>query len=96
VRIHNFVHKALRRLYFEDDSKGLPAEAVDKLRKILGFLQDMEDPSELRFLPTWKAHQMSGDRRGPWSLSVTRNWRLTFRIDVKENEITDVDYEDYH
>jgi toxin HigB-1 len=96
VRIRNFVHKGLRRLYLEDDSRGLPPEAVDKLRKILGFLQDMEEPGELRSLPKWKVHQMSGDRKGAWSLSVTRNWRLTFRIDVKENEITDVDYEDYH
>ena len=96
VRIHNFVHKGLRRLYLEDDSKGLPADAVDKLRKILGFLQDMEEMGELRSLPRWKVHQMSGDRKGTWSLSVTRNWRLTFRVDVKENEITDVNYEDYH
>jgi toxin HigB-1 len=85
-----------RRLYLGDDSKGLPADAVDKLRKILGFLQDMEEPGELRSLPSWKAHLMSGDRKGTWSLSVTRNWRLTFRVDVRENEITDVNYEDYH
>jgi toxin HigB-1 len=94
--MRNFVHRGLRRLYREDNSKGLPAEAVDKLRKMLGFLQDMEDPSELRALPTWKAHQMTGDRKGTWSLSVTRNWRLTFRVDATEKEITDVDYEDYH
>jgi toxin HigB-1 len=96
VRIRNFVHKGLRRLYLEDDSKGLPADGVDKLRKILGFLQDMEEPGELRSLPSWKAHLMSGDRKGTWSLSVTRNWRLTFRVDVRENEIMDVNYEDYH
>jgi proteic killer suppression protein len=96
VRIRNFVHKGLRRLYLEDDTRGLPASAVDKLRKMLGFLQDMEGPGKLRSLPRWKAHEMSGDRKGTWSLSVTRSWRLTFRIDVKQNEITDVDYEDYH
>ena len=27
---------------------------------------------------------------------VTRNWRLTFRIDRTEGEILDLDYEDYH
>ena len=32
------------------------------------------------------------DRR----LSVTRNRRLTFRIDSAENEICDVNLEDYH
>jgi proteic killer suppression protein len=42
----------------------------------------------------WKAHQLTGDRKGVWSLNVTRNWRLTFQI--KDGEILDVDYEDYH
>ena len=37
-----------------------------------------------------------GDRKGTWSLHVTRNWRLTFRIDTEEHEICDLDYEDYH
>jgi proteic killer suppression protein len=47
-------------------------------------------------LPVWKAHVLTGDRKGTWSLSVTANWRLTFRIDVAEDEICDVDFEDYH
>lgn len=39
---------------------------------------------------------MSGNRKGAWSLHVTRNWRLTFRVDVAEGKILDVNYEDYH
>jgi len=37
-----------------------------------------------------------GDRKGAWSPSVTRNRRLTFRIDAAEGEICDIDLEDYH
>jgi RelE-like toxin of type II toxin-antitoxin system HigB len=40
--------------------------------------------------------QLTGDRQGTWSLTVTRNWRLTCRIDRTEGEILDLDYEDYH
>ena len=96
MRIRNFVHKGLKRLYTYDNPKGLPADAVDKIRKMLSFIQDMENANELRSIPIWKAHQMSGDRKGIWSLHVTRNWRLTFRVDAAENEILDVNYEDYH
>ncbi len=39
---------------------------------------------------------MKGDRKGTWSPSITRNWRLTFRYDPKENEIYDLNFEDYH
>lgn len=96
MRIRSFVHKGLKRLYLQDSPKGLPPDAVDKIRKILAFLQDMGDAEELRAIPTWKVHAMTGDRKGTWSLHVTRNWRITFRIDAAEAEIYDLDYEDYH
>ena len=51
---------------------------------------------ELRTVPSWNAHRLAGDRRGVWSLSVTRNWRLTFQVDPIEGEIFDLDYQDYH
>ena len=41
----------------------------------------MEDADELRSLTAWKSHSLTGDRKGTWSLSVTRNRRLTFTID---------------
>jgi proteic killer suppression protein len=96
VKIRNFVHKGLKRLYEEDSAKGVPPDTVDKLRKMLAFLDDMQDPEELRSLPLWKAHILTGDRKGTWSLSVTRNRRLTFRVDTTELEIYDVNLEDYH
>ena len=96
VKIRSFAHKGLKRLYAEDSAKGVSPDAADKLRKMLAFLDDMEDPGELNSLPSWKAHMLTGDRKGTWSLSVTRNRRLTFRIDPAEREIYDVDLEDYH
>jgi toxin HigB-1 len=96
VRIRNFVHKGLKKLYADDVTKSVPPDAVDKLRKMLAFLDDMEDPEELRALPSWKVHTLTGDRKGTWSLSVTANRRLTFRIDTGEREIYDVNLEDYH
>ena len=96
VRIRNFVHKGLKKLYADDVAKGVPPDAVDKLRKMLAFLDDMEDPEELRALGSWKVHTLTGDRKGIWSLSVTANRRLTFRIDTGEREIYDVNLEDYH
>ena len=96
MRITNVVHKGLRRLIEDDNAVGLPPEAVPKLRRMISFLQDMEREDELVTVPSWKAHLLSGDRKGTWSLFVTRNWRLTFRIDRTEIEIVDLDYEDYH
>ncbi len=94
MRIRNFVHKGLRRLYETDDPKGLPADSVDKLRKMLAFLDAIASEEEVRNIPTWKAHRLTGNRRGTWSLHVSRNWRLTFEIE--DDEIANVSFEDYH
>lgn len=97
MKIRNFVHKGLKRLYTEDNAKAVPPDTLDKLRKDLAFLDDMQDPEELRALPSWGGgHALTMDRKGTWSLSVTRNRRLTFRIDTAEREICDLNLEDYH
>jgi len=96
VKIRSFAHKGLKALYADNIAKGVPPDSVDKLRKMLAFLDDMQDPEELRSLPVWKVHTLVGDRKGTWSLSVTRNRRLTFSIDSGGREIYDVDLEDYH
>jgi plasmid maintenance system killer protein len=93
MRIRTFAHAGLRRLYQADDTKGLPPDAVDTLRKQLAFLQDMETVGELRTLPAWKGHRLRGARAGTWA-HVTRNWRMTFRIE--NNELMEVNFEDYH
>jgi toxin HigB-1 len=86
----------MKRLYEEDNPKGLPPSAVDKLRKIVVFLDSMDNVDELRTIPVWKAHLLTGNRKGTWSLHVTKNWRVTFWIDNAEREIRDVNFEDYH
>ncbi len=90
MKIRNIIHKGVKRLFTEDTPKGVSAATVNKLRMMLAFLQDMESEDELRTIPVWQAHRLTGDR----SLHITPNWRLTFRIE--ENEICDLNLEDYH
>ena len=96
MRIRNVRHKGLRRFIEDDDASAIQPAVVPKLRRILSFLQDMEREEELHTVPTWRAHRLVGDRRSVWSLSVTRNWRITFRVDSVEGEIFDLDFQDYH
>ena len=74
----------------------MPPDTVDKLPKMLAYLDNLDDPEELRVLAAWKVHILTGDRKGTWSPSVTRNRRLTFRIDPAERALCDVNLEDYH
>lgn len=94
MKIRNIVHKGIKRLYTEGTVKGLPADAVNKLRNMLAFLDAMASAEELRAIPHWKAHALTGSRKRTWALHVTKNWRLTFRIE--QDEIRDLNFEDYH
>ncbi len=96
MKIRNVIHKGLRRFIERDDASGLQPAIVSKIQRMVSFLQDMETEDELRLVPSWKAHIMTGDRKGTWSLFVTKNWRMTFRVDKDEIEIIELDYEDYH
>lgn len=96
MKIGRIAHKGLRALYEDDSIKAIPAGTADKLRKMLAFLEDMGNPEELKALPIWSAHELTGDRKGSWSLYVTRNWRLTFTVDLAEREVRDLGLEDYH
>ena len=51
---------------------------------------------QLRVLNKWGAHILTGNRKGTWSLSVTKNWRLTFWVDQASGELCDLNLEDYH
>ena len=54
VKVRNFVHKGLKRLYSEDNAKGVPPDTVDRLRKMFAYLDNMEDEEELGSLRAWK------------------------------------------
>jgi toxin HigB-1 len=95
VDIESIRHKALRRFAETGDPKGLPGNLVERLRRMLAYLSVIESNDELRFPPNFGAHQLTGDRSGEWSLTVTKNWRMTFRVN-RRNAVEDMDLEDYH
>ena len=61
MRIKNVIHKGLRRFIENDDASGLQPAVVTKVRRIVSFLQDMEREDELRTVPSWKAHMLTGN-----------------------------------
>ena len=95
VQIDSIRHKALRNFVETGKPKGLNANVADRLRKMIAYLAAIETVEELLIPPNWGGHLLTGDRAGVWSLTVTKNWRMTFRVDA-EGAIADLDLEDYH
>ena len=91
--IRRFRHRGLKRLYERDDRGGVNAAHVARLERILTLLDVAQRPADID-LPGYRLHPLKGDRKGEWSVSVSGNWRVTFRFD--EGDVTDLNYEDYH
>jgi len=94
VIIGKFRHKGLRRLYEDDDPSGVPAHSVRKIKAILAALEFADNLSQVATMPGWKIHPLKGDRKGEYSITVTGNRRITFRL--QGNAVTEVNFEDYH
>ena len=60
---------------------------------MLAYLAAIETVEEIP--PNYGGHKLTGGREGYWSLAVTKNWRMTFRIN-EAFAIEDMDLEDYH
>jgi proteic killer suppression protein len=54
MKIRSFTHKGLKRLYEDENAKGVPPDTVDKLRKMFAFFDAMQDAEELRAFRSWK------------------------------------------
>jgi toxin HigB-1 len=89
--IKGFRHKRLTRLYESGQASGLPPELVRKLERVLTIL-DVATAIESIRLPG--LHPLQGDLKGVWSVAISANWRLVFRIDA--GNVHDVDFLDYH
>jgi proteic killer suppression protein len=68
---------------------------LDRRHSRIAYLAAIERVEELHVPPNWGAHELTGDRSGIWSLTVTKNWRMTFRI-TEGGAIAALDLEDYH
>jgi toxin HigB-1 len=92
--IRSVRHRGLRRLLEDDDHRGIRRDLVNRIRNVLAALVAAENMNGLAGPPGWRIHQLTGDRAGAWSISVSGNWRITF--DLEQGEICNLDLEDYH
>jgi proteic killer suppression protein len=93
MEIESVRHKALRRLFLEGRAQGIVEP--QRLRDMLTFIRLAANFEHLAEPPNYGFHPLTGDRKGGYAMTVTRNWRLTF-TKVDEQTIADLDLEDYH
>ncbi|HYX26853.1 MAG TPA: type II toxin-antitoxin system RelE/ParE family toxin [Thermoanaerobaculia bacterium] len=93
MAIRGFRHKGLELFFSAGKTSKIQARHAERLRLLLGRLNVATEPRDMN-LPGLHLHQLKGDRRGTWAVSVSGNWRVTFVFVGKD--VGEVDYEDYH
>ena len=91
--IRSFAQKGLELFYRKGSAKGIQAMHVKRLRLILGLLDSVTVVEGMN-APGLNLHQLKGDKKGIWAVTVQANWRVMFRFVDGDAEI--VNYEDYH
>jgi proteic killer suppression protein len=91
--ILKFRHKGLKQFFLSGTTAGIQDKHAGRLRLILGRLNGALGSGDMA-LPGLNLHLLKGDRKGIWAVSVSGNWRITFRF--SGSDVLDVDYEDYH
>ncbi len=91
--IQSFRHRGLKRLYGHGDRRYVRQDLVEKVENILARLDVATEPQALN-LPGYRLHQLTGDLKGFWSVTVRANWRIIFRFE--DGDACDVELVDYH
>jgi toxin HigB-1 len=91
--IKSFAHKGLERFYRSGSKAGIRAEHGPRLRRQLSQLDISDCPGDMDVYG-WRLHALKGELAGHWAVSVSGNWRMTFRFNGHNAEV--VDYQDYH
>lgn len=91
--IRSFKHKGLAKFFESGSTAGIQVAHAKRLRLILGRLNAAASVIDMD-LPGLRLHELSGNRSGTWSVTVSGNWRVTFHFQDGDAEV--VNYEDYH
>ena len=91
--IRSIRHKGLKRLFEDDDPRGVNQDHVGKLRNILARLAAARTVEDVD-LPGFRLHPLRGELTGFYAVTVRANWRLIFQF--HDGYAEDVDYVDYH
>ena len=74
-------------------ASGIQPKHAERLRRILALLETADSIADMD-LAGLNLHELKGQRKGTYSVTVSGNWRVTFKI--VNGDIADVNYEDYH
>lgn len=91
--IRSFRHKGLRESFETGSRRGITPDLAARIGRRLDVLAAAQELADID-AHGFSLHRLKGERQAEWAISVSGNWRITFRF-VK-GEVLDINLEDYH
>ena len=91
--ITSFRHKGLKQMFEKGQARLIDPSLRVRIANILAVLDAASSALDLGG-PGNRLHQLQGDQEGVWSVTVSGNWRITFRF--TDGNAHDLDLIDYH
>jgi proteic killer suppression protein len=85
-------HRGLLDMVRARRPRRIPQTLEKRIQLRLTVLDQITDIAQLP--PNYRAHELTGNRRGHWSVWVSGPWRMTFRF--RDETVFDLDLEQYH
>jgi proteic killer suppression protein len=77
--IKSFKHKGLEVFFYTGKKKGIRPEQANRLERILDRLNAATDVKDMNY-PGSNLHQLKGNKKGQYAVSVSGNWRIFFKF----------------
>jgi len=91
--IKTFAHKGLERFFLTGSKRGIITQHAARIERLLDRLEASVEAADMN-LPGYRFHELTGKRKGTYSVTVSGNWRITFAF--RQGNAYDVNLEDYH
>ncbi|PIE79641.1 MAG: plasmid maintenance system killer [Chloroflexi bacterium] len=92
--IKSFANRRTQALYVTGKAKRFPPDVAKRAARKLEYVDLATKLDDLRTPPGNRLHELKGDRKGQYSISINDQWRICFRF--IDGDAYDVEVCDYH
>lgn len=92
--IQTFADKETQQVFVTGKSKRLPPDLMKRAIRRLEYIHLAKTLDDLKVPPSNRLHTLKDNRKGQYSISINKKWRICFRF--IDGHAYDVEVMDYH
>lgn len=94
IMIKSFADRHTKEMFELGKTRRVPHSIIKRVLRRLDYIDHADTIADLKHPKSNRLHELSGDRKGQFSISVNDQWRICFRF--VDGDAYDVELTDYH